>query len=651
MTKQKHLFGFRRSALAVAVALSLGAGNAFAVPTLNEFSNSSGTNDPNFLADHLIKEGTGITRLGDAGFQGNLDYSGDDGGDEGYGGYGGFPDTVLGAPGADGTINVNDDSSPLGNGLADAQIGFIDPETSTVTFTVSGFSDFGLTGDHSQEGGYDLYAVAIDPSGSTSPIPEYSEVPVDVLDQFFNSFNGASGSSPMFMTSGFLDGDGYGGGFGDVDEFVISAAELGVQVGVALPVFAVIDNTQSGGGITPGGEVVESIAVIGGGTGSLNGSASYFTDLDLDEDGSESGDFSLTGDGILLTSGVGTPPTSNTSDSFSGIASGFGDAGLDDILAAAGTGSFTTDATVLAFEFALNDGYNAVSLEYMFGTEEFPNFSNFHDVAAIFIDGRNVTVFPDGSALMVSNGTFANQLLDNSSSELDIEYDGVSQRQKVIVPLDPGVHSIKIAVSDASDSIYDTGFFVADFQGVMLDAGVDPGDPVLPDPGDDPSDGFDMTITVGDSGIGIDPTTPIWIDPPVAIGYIIEVTGAEKFATATMPSGFGDDKYDIFWDDAGTWVPLGEFNASDLIDFLTLADPSGVTKFKIEGIEASAGVDPNDPLGFPVGVTFTGAGTFNVNMSPITNSVPATAPEPATFALLGAGLAGMGALRRRRKVK
>lgn len=493
MTKQKHLFGFRRSALAVAVALSLGAGNAFAVPTLNEFSNSSGTNDPNFLADHLIKSGAGIIRTSDALFQGNLDEAGD-GGEEGYGGYGG-------------------------------------------------------------------------------------EVA-----------------------------------------------------------------TEEGGIVGP--------SVVGS-----NGSASYFENLNLDEDGSLSGDFSLTGKGILLTSGVGTPPTSNTQESFTGFASQQGDAGLDAVLAAAGLGGQQTfDATVLAFDFELDGAYNAVSLEFMFGSEEYPEYPDFNDVAAIFIDGRNVSVFSDGSGLIISNGSIASSnFVDNADtgggSPLDIEYDGISEALKIIVPLSAGEHSIKIAVSDSGDSIVDTGLFVADFQGVMLDAGVDPGDPVLPDPGDDPSDGFDMTITVGDSGIGIDPTTPIWIDPPVAIGYIIEVTGAEKFATATMPSGFGDDKYDIFWDDAGTWVPLGEFNASDLIDFLTLADPSGVAKFKIEGIEASAGVDPNDPLGFPVGVTFTGAGTFNVNMSPITNSVPATAPEPATFALLGAGLAGMGALRRRRKVK
>ena len=380
------------------------------------------------------------------------------------------------------------------------------------------------------------------------------------------------------------------------------------------------------------------------------GSASLFTDLFFGTvDGT---DFTLP-DGILLTSGLANPPLMNTDTGFTGFASGQGDLGLDALLAADGLTDVTRDATVLAFDFFTVPGIDAISLDFIFASEEYPEYvDSFPEIAGIFVDGVNYASFADGGLLTVTQpnvdmGNFIDNDFQDGSEPLAIESDGVSRPMNLLGLLDPTLpedqpHSLKIAISDTNDEILDSGLFVANLTGLTLGPGTDPSDPLMPNPNDDPADGFDFLIDVGDLGVGIDPSMPIFIDPYVATGYVYTSFGP-NFATVLLPE-IGDNLYDLYVWDGMDYVFLDVISGGVTYDFLSNWDPLGVGQFKIEGIETSAGLDPNDPTAFITGLTFVSGGTIAVNQSPIQTYVPA----PGSLALLGLGLLGLAGMRKRK---
>lgn len=137
-----------------------------------------------------------------------------------------------------------------------------------------------------------------------------------------------------------------------------------------------------------------------------------------------------------------------------------------------------------------------------------------------------------------------------------------------------------------------------------------------------------------------------FLDPPVAIGYDYRTgAGNPSFRSVVLPSGIGDNLYDIFSLDGGTpSLLVHNWLAGAIFDF----GAAGVRGFSIGGIEASAGLDPADVTAFVTGVTFVGSGIFTGTQTPIVFNVSAI-PEPENAALLLAGLAALGAQVRRRR--
>lgn len=145
--------------------------------------------------------------------------------------------------------------------------------------------------------------------------------------------------------------------------------------------------------------------------------------------------------------------------------------------------------------------------------------------------------------------------------------------------------------------------------------------------------------------ISVQPGVIYYIDPEVAIGYDYETgIGDPNFASLDLPEGIGDGLFDIFgFNAAGDAVLLADDWAG--LNVFTFAS-GGVSKFRVMGIETSAGLDPLNTTAFITGVSFTDAGRFTGTQTPIT--VTLDVPEPPALALVGIALAGLGFMRRRK---
>lgn len=146
----------------------------------------------------------------------------------------------------------------------------------------------------------------------------------------------------------------------------------------------------------------------------------------------------------------------------------------------------------------------------------------------------------------------------------------------------------------------------------------------LPSVGPDGVFKFDVEVQAGQT---------INIDPMVAVGYDYQIgEGDPNFASVTLPD-IGDGLFDLFLFDGNVWSFARTLQAGMEFDF----GDGGVNRFRVLGIETSAGIDPSDTTAFITGVSFTANGRFTGTMTAITAEVP----EPPMLALVGLMLAGL----------
>jgi gliding motility-associated-like protein len=182
-------------------------------------------------------------------------------------------------------------------------------------------------------------------------------------------------------------------------------------------------------------------------------------------------------EGIVLSSGDAVEaagPDDATSEGTS--TSGGSDADLQDLIPT----HTVNDAAILEFDFI--PASDSLQFEYIFGSEEFPEFANssFNDVFGFFLSGPgitgpysnnsiNIALLPNGTPVTIDNvynnplyyvGSTSGSGGDGLAYSDDIEYDGAS------IPLTAEAdvtacetYHIKLAIGDAGDSSYDSGVF------------------------------------------------------------------------------------------------------------------------------------------------------------------------------------------------
>lgn len=173
-------------------------------------------------------------------------------------------------------------------------------------------------------------------------------------------------------------------------------------------------------------------------------------------------------DGILLTSGSADLPLTNTVNQFNpAFPATASDADLASL-----SGSNINDANSIEFSFTLDDpNNNSIEAQFVFGTDEFPT-QTVTDIFGFFVDGVNFAFFPNGDLIANNNAT---NFIDNpvGGGLYDIEYNGLSPVLSVIGLLNPALatHTVKIAIADTEDSIFDSGVFIGGLQAGVNDVG------------------------------------------------------------------------------------------------------------------------------------------------------------------------------------
>lgn len=206
--------------------------------------------------------------------------------------------------------------------------------------------------------------------------------------------------------------------------------------------------------------------------------------------------------GLLLTSGNPNLVVGPNTQTGAGASNGFpGDADLNILSNLQGNGSLSNDACVVEVDVFVYT--NELKFEYIFGSEEYPEFvnSSFNDIFALFIEGpgitgipelggkENLAVLPDGTPIQINsvNNDLNWEFYRNNGAGKSVEYDGLTAdylgvKKSLTASADVipcNTYHLKFAVADRGDFILDSGVFIAEISSgvpnlaIIFESGVD----------------------------------------------------------------------------------------------------------------------------------------------------------------------------------
>lgn len=190
--------------------------------------------------------------------------------------------------------------------------------------------------------------------------------------------------------------------------------------------------------------------------------------------------------GVALSSGRADIGNANTVNNTSVDTGNGGYAALTTLAQTLSPGVPGFNANVLEFTFTVAPGFNAIALDFVFATEEFPTQS-VTDIFGVFVDGVNFARFADGSLIANQPGNPTNFINNPVGGNLyATEYNGLTRVLSLVGLLDTSLttHSLAIGVQDTSDSIFDSGVFIASLRAVNTQGGggIDPTPVPVPAP-------------------------------------------------------------------------------------------------------------------------------------------------------------------------
>jgi Ca2+-binding RTX toxin-like protein len=193
------------------------------------------------------------------------------------------------------------------------------------------------------------------------------------------------------------------------------------------------------------------------------GAAGIYSDAQSAIPGVVSGD-----SGVILSTGQASDFTNSdgSTDTNQGEGSGTDNAGVDgDADLDALSGQDTFDGAILEASFVPDGDY--ITMQFVFTSEEYPEYvaQGVNDTFGVWVNGQfyEAQVMLGGyvSIDSVNQASNGNLYRDNGADAYNTEMDGLTYTLAIKAPVNPGeVNTIKIAIADGGDSVYDSNVLI-----------------------------------------------------------------------------------------------------------------------------------------------------------------------------------------------